>query len=272
MSAVLPTSRAYDLKRLRERLAAYDPVLRQTRRMSLGDARVDGCFLGGGLPLGCWHELVGAEADLEAAAVTAGFAARLCGALARAGQVVWVLRRDDLYAPGLSELGLPPGRLMLVRTRSEAESFAALEDALSARGVAAAVGEVERIGLTAGRRLQLACERRGATGLLLHRRLFGTASNRDARAEPAVAASRWRLAPAPSETAIGETGLGEPGLGPPRWAARLERARGGRSGGWIMEAYDGAAPFRVVAELADHRVAAETGVEREVHDLRRIAG
>ncbi|HEY3813156.1 MAG TPA: protein imuA [Caulobacteraceae bacterium] len=276
MSTALQTPRAHELKRLRERLAAYDPVLRQTRRLSLGDGRVDGCFLGGGLPLGCWHELVGAETDLESAAVTAGFAARLCGSLlsgglSRAGQVVWVLRRTDLYAPGLSELGLPSARLMIVRTRSEAESFAALEDALSARGVSAAVGEVERIGLTEGRRLQLACERRGATGFLLRRRLFGSTPNRAVRVEPAIAASRWRLAPAPSEMAIGE-----PGLGPPRWAARLERARGGRSGGWIMEAsFDGAAPFRVVAELADHRVAAPDASHGEREDtpraLQRIA-
>ncbi len=270
MSAPLQTQRVQDLRRLRERLAAFDPVLRQTRRLSLGDLRVDGCFLGGGLPLGCWHEMVGTETDLESAAITAGFTARLCAGLAQAGQVVWVLRREDLYAPGLSELGLAPGRLMLVRTTSEAETLAALEDALSARGVAAAVGEIERIGLTAGRRLQLACERRGATGFLLHRRLFGSAPGQTARAEPAVAASRWRIAPALSETAPGE-----PGLGAPRWAVRLERARGGRSGGWIMEAYDGAAPFRVVAELADHRVAApDTGgdIERSEHEPLRAAG
>lgn len=252
MSVPLPTQRTQDLRRLRERLAAFDPVLRQTRKLSFADRRVDGCFLGGGLPLGCWHELAGTETDLESAAIVAGFATRLCASLAKTGQVVWVLRRADLYAPGLSELGLPPGRLMVVRTRTEAETFAALEDALTARGVAAVVGEVERIGLTAGRRLQLACERRGATGFLLHRRLFGSASNRTARAEPAVAASRWRIASAPSETAPGE-----PGLGPPCWTARLERSRGGRSGAWIMEAsFDGAAPFRVVAELADHRLAA----------------
>jgi hypothetical protein len=74
--------------------------------------------------------------------------------------------------------------------------------------------------------------------------------------------------------------IGEPGLGPPRWAARLERARGGRSGGWIMEAsFDGAAPFRVVAELADHRVAAsdagpeagpETGDSEREDNLRAL--
>jgi protein ImuA len=267
MPSALPIHRIQDLGRLRDRLAAYDPVLRQTRKLSFGDARVDGCFPRGGLPLGCWHELAGTETDLETAALTAGFAARLCAGLAKTGQVVWVLRRSDLYAPGLSELGLPPGRLMLVRTTSEAETLAALEDALTARGVAAVVGEVERIGLTAGRRLQLACERRGGTGFLLHRRLFG--SRRNQQAEPAIAASRWRIAPSPSETLPGE-----PGLGPPRWAARLERARGGRGGGWIMEAsFDGAAPFRVVAELAAHRLAAppSDGAEHnnDIREFRR---
>jgi protein ImuA len=253
--------RAQTLRALRARLSALDPALRGGRGLSLGDARVDGCFLPGGLPLGCWHEFLGEGPDADAAAVTAAFAARLCAVLSRAGQVIWALRRADLYAPGLDELGLEPGRLIVVRTGSEAETFAALEDAVGARGVAAAVGEVERVGLTAGRRLQLACERRGATGLVLRRRLYGRPAAQEARAEPAVAASRWRIAPALSEPVAGE-----PGLGPPRWAVRLERARGGRTGEWIMEASDGAAPFRVVAELADHGVPA---AERE---SRRAAG
>jgi protein ImuA len=137
---------------------------------------------------------------------------------------------------------------VLVGAASEAETLAALEDALRTRGVAVAVGEVERVSLTAGRRLQLACEARGSTALVLARRLYGRRRARnEAKAEPAAALTRWRIAPAP-----GVTAEGEPGLGPPRWRARLERTRGGRTGGWIMEAQDGAVPFRVVAELADH--------------------
>ncbi len=250
-------NRAAELAALRAKLAAYDPALRRGRVLGLGDGRVDGCFPRGGLPLGCWHELTGEGIDLDAAAVTAAFTARLCGALASGaqGQVLWVLRRDDLYAPGLAELGLTPDRLILVRTTSEAETLAAVEDCLSAPGVLAAVGEVEQVDLIAARRLQLACERRGATGLMVCRRLFGRQSRLADKASPAVAASRWRVGPAPSAIETDERGEEIPGLGPPRWTVRLERARGGRSGGWIMEACDGAVPFRVAGELADHGLA-----------------
>src|ERR1700755_3502132 len=93
--------------------------------------------------------------------------------LARRGEVVWVLRRDDLWAPGLTGLGFPPERLIQVCARDEAETLAIMEDALTTAGVSAVFGEVEAVALTAGRRLQLACERRGATGFVLKRRPFG---------------------------------------------------------------------------------------------------
>jgi protein ImuA len=260
----MPLARADSLRALRAQLSAYDPALRGGRTLSFGDARVDRCFPGGGLPLGCWHEFVGEGSDTETSAVTAAFGARLCGAVSRKGQVVWVLRREDLYAPGLAELGLGPERLVVVRTSSEAQTLAALEDALRTRGVAAAVGEIERVGLTAGRRLQLACEHHGTTGLVLKRRLYGAAPKADARPEPAISASRWRITPRPSEPLEDE-----PGLGIPRWEVRLQRTRGGRTGAWIMEAQDGAVPFRVVAELADHQLAAAPDPR---DDLRRAMG
>ncbi|MES1197535.1 MAG: hypothetical protein ABUL55_02810, partial [Pseudomonadota bacterium] len=51
--------------------------------------------------------------------------------------------------------------------------------------------------------------------------------------------------------------------GAPRWAARLDRCRGGRTGAWIMEMHNAAGsqtgPIRVVAELADHTLATDHG-------------
>jgi protein ImuA len=112
-------------------------------------------------------------------------------------------------------------------------------------------GEVEAVDLTAGRRLQLACEQGSATGFVLRRRPFGGRGRADASS---AAATRWTVAPAPSEPAPGE-----PGLGAPRWRVGLERCRGGRTGAWIFEAAeddDAAHPFRLVAELGDRDVAA----------------
>ena len=242
-------ARASQLRALRARVASAEGG-RRHGVLPFGDGRVDSCFPGGGLPLGRWHELAGEGMEVETAACAAAFTAVLAARLAKAGEIVWVLQRPDLHAPGAAGLGVAPGRLLFVEARDDAEALAALEDALRAKGVAAAVGEIDRLDLVAGRRLQLACEGGGATGFVLRRRVFGKRRGRK-EDEPSAAATRWRVAPSPSEPAGGE-----PGLGPPRWRVRLDRCRGGRAGGWIMEADDEADPVRVVAELADHELAA----------------
>ena len=238
-------SRQARLMAVRKRLATLEGVAGKDVS-PFGDPRVDSCLPGGGLALGRWHEAVGEGMETETAAAAAAFVATLVTPLAARGAVVWVMRRDDLYAPGLASLGFPAERLIQVRAPSEACALAALEDALGAAGVAAAIGEVETLDLTAGRRLQLACERGGATGFVIRRRLFG---GKAALGLAAAASTRWRIASAPSELAPGE-----PGLGPPRWRVELERCRGGRTGSWIMEKSDGALPLRVVAELGDREL------------------
>jgi protein ImuA len=224
------------------------------RVLPLGDPRVDACLPGGGLPLGRWHEIVGEGLEAEDPAAAAGFAARLAAALAeKGGETVWVLRRDDLYAPGLAGFGLDPARLLFVAVRKDAEVLAAVEDALRTTGVAAVVGEAEALDLTAGRRLQLACEQTGATGLILRRRRALAAGRKgqgrgERRDEATAATTRWRIGPEPSRPEE----AAYTGLGPPRWRVELERCRGGRTGAWSLEAGDGPHPLRLVAELADH--------------------
>lgn len=230
--------------------------------LSLGDPRIDGCFLGGGLPLGCWHEFVGEGLEAETGACPAGFAALMAAPLARRGEAVWILRRDDLFAPGLVGLGFPAERLIQVCARDEDEALAVAEDALSTPGVTAVFAEVEAVNLTAGRRLQLACEKRGATGFIIRRQPYG---GRVKAAAGSAAASRWRVAPAASVTPPGEFGLG-----PPRWSALLERCRGGRTGGWLFEATeaftyevsDGTHPLRMVAPLGDLQLAPAQPLQR----------
>ncbi len=219
--------------------------------LAFGDARIDAVLPGGGLPLGCWHEVVGEGMQIETAAAAAGFVAALAAPLARRGTVVWVMRRDDLYAPGLGGLGFPATRLIQVQAKDETQSLIALADALATAGVIAAIGEVEGVDLTAGRRLQLACERRGATGFIIRRRPYGGTSPGASRGEAtgSAAATRWRIAPAPSEPLPGE-----PGLGAPRWHVTLERCRGGRTGTWIMEKTEDAHPLRLVADLGDRQL------------------
>jgi protein ImuA len=235
-------SRQARLMAVRKELAARE---RGAGVLPFGDAAVDAHLPGGGLPLGRWHEAAGEGMEIETAAAAAAFVAALAAPLAARGAVVWVMRRADLYAPGLAALGFPAERLIQVRVDGEDEALAALEDALGSPAVAAAIGEADSPDLIAGRRLQLACERHGAAGFLLRRRPFGGGG----RDEALLAATRWRIAAAPSEPAAGE-----PGLGAPRWRVVLERCRGGRPGAWIMEKRDDAHPLRVVAELGDRQL------------------
>lgn len=251
-----------DLAAMRATIAALEAGGRaESASLPFGAPEIDACLPGGGLPLGRWHEVLGEGMEIETAAAPGLFAALAAAPLARRGEAVWVLRRDDLWAPGLTGLGFPAERLIQVCVKDEAEVLATMEDALSTPGVAVVLGEADAVGLTAGRRLQLACERRGATGFLIRRRPYGGKAAR----EPAgsAAATRWRVASAPSEPDPGDLGPPMPGLGPPRLLVTLERCRGGRPGRWLMEASgayslesgDGTHPLRLVARLADRQLA-----------------
>ena len=100
-----PARRAV-LERLRARLARLDAVGPGGGAvLPLGLPGIDRVLPGGGLARGCLHELCGA-ADQGAAL---GFAVALLGRLiADGGHVVWIGPRDELFAPGLVELGLAP--------------------------------------------------------------------------------------------------------------------------------------------------------------------
>jgi len=245
------------LDAVRAQIAAIESVGRpQAGCLPFGDPRIDGRLPGGGLPLGRWHEITAPGMEVETAAAPAAFTALLAAPLARRGEVVWVMRRDDLCAPGLSGLGFPPERLIQVCARDEAEALSVMEDALATAGVAAVVGEVEAVDLTAGRRLQLACEKRRSTGFLIRRRPFGGAARRETGGS--AAATRWSVSSAPSEPLAGEFGLGAP-----RFQVTLERCRGGGGGAWLFEAAnaycweetDVAHPLRLVADLGDRQLA-----------------
>lgn len=257
----MPASRLARLAAVRGQVAALEAGTRTPSSvLPFGDPSVDDCLPGGGLPLGRWHELTGDGMETEIGAATAGFTALLARPLAARGAVVWILRRDDLYAPGLETLGFPARRLIQVRVRDETAALMALEDALGSAGVAAVAAEIEDVDLTAGRRLQLACEKHGATGFVIRRRPFGGTSRKGAAGS--AAATRWRIGASASDPPTGE-----PGLGPPRWTAALERCRGGRPGAWTFEwrqeADHGSHPLAVVPGLAGDGLAAA-----EPHRLR----
>jgi protein ImuA len=240
------------LQTLRASIAGLENASRPAHGvLPFGDPRIDERLPGGGLARGAWHSLTSDGLELEIAAAAGSFAALLAKPLAALGAAVWVLRRDDLYAPGLAALGFPAQRLIFVRAGDDEEVLAAVEDAARAPGVAVVVGETDNIGLVAGRRLQLACATHGATALLVERRPFGGRANPRDAASPST---RWRIGGQASQPQNNWIGLGAP-----RWRVELERCRGGRTGEWIVEMKEqdhGPYPLRVVAELADHRMVA----------------
>jgi protein ImuA len=214
--------------------------------LPLGAVEIDRALGEGGLRLAALHEASGPAAD--------GFAAMLAGRIAArtGGAVLWCMRgRADLYPPALPALGLDPARLVLVRCRGRAAVPAAMEEAMRCPGLAAVVAEMDRPpGMIAGRRLQLAAEAGGVTGLVLLRRGATShgATSRDATRRhganapgamaPSAAVSRWRVDPAPGGAGI-------------RWQLTLLRCRGGGVGAWKVEWDEKTHRLAVVSQTGD---------------------
>lgn len=236
---------------LRARLAAVAVPAGRHGAVAFGDPRVDAHLPPGGLVLGALHEVMAEGVEAETGALTAAFAAALLTRLlARPGEarpVIWIARRADLYPPGLAAYGLDPARLLLVQSGGDAPTLAAAEAALRDGAAAVAVAETGTFPRLAGRRLTLAAEAGGSTGLVLRRWPHGRKPAAPGRAD-GTAATRWRLAAVPSLSEGGAPGT-------PRWQVTLTHARGGRPGAWIMTPQTGGddAPhaLRVVAGLAD---------------------
>jgi len=208
--------------------------------LPLGLPAIDAALPRGGLPLAALHEMLGVEGDGAAA----GFVAVLLARLER--PVAWVAAGTDLYGLGLHGLGLDPARLILIEAPRPRDRLWAFEELLRSRGLAGIAAEIDRLDLTATRRLQLAAETSGAAGFLLRGAEAGGAS---------AARTRWRI------TALASTaGLG---IGPPRWRVELLRCRSGRPGAWTI-AWDGKEgwheqPESLPGAARDRGVAAASG-------------
>lgn len=195
-----------------------------------GIPALDAALPGGGWPTGCFHEVAGLDGTAP------GFAA-WAATLLPAGPVLWVGERPDLAGAGLEALGLDPARLILARAGRAVDILWCMEEGLRTRGLAAVIGELQWIDLTAGRRLQLAAAAGATTGLLLSVLKSG--------AEPpsghSAAVTRWHIEPAPSRLSWG-------------WRANLMRARGGAPASFHLEWDHATDRLRLAAEL-EHRPA-----------------
>ena len=247
----IPADRTALLAGLRARIRCIEGVGGEgVRTLPFGVEGIDSVLPEGGLPLGCLHAVAAADSGAGTA-----FAAALLGRLAsRRAPALWILRGRDLHAAGLAAYGLTPDRLIAVRAARRADALWTMEEALRCTALSAVLGEVEGVDLTASRRLQLAAESSGVTGILLRMEERRMERGRTRHPEAASAAvTRWRLAAAPSRDESGPEGetcdadiprheghAREPGVGAPRWRVTLERCRGGRPGAWILEWSEGA--------------------------------
>ena len=228
------------------------------RRPSLpfGVAALDAKLAHEGLRLDAFHEVAGATPCLSD---DAGATLFIAGIAARAwGPVLWVVRRRDLFAPGLYQAGLAPHRVLYAEARDDNELLAIMEEGLRHRGLGAVIGEAKRAGLAATRRLQLAAEGGRTIALLLKQHARDGA---DPLGQPSAAVTRWRIASAPSAPLPCE------GIGRARWNLELVRQKGGEPFSMIVEAPDEtgriALPARMAARPAPPRRAHTEGAAAE---------
>src|SRR6478752_6405076 len=130
--AAHPTSKAAVLAELRGRIRRMEGIggADGTHLLPLGVREVDQALPDGGLPLGCLHEVVGENDPFNG--VATGFSAAILARIVERqvgqsqgyqsqGEVVWITRGNDLYAPGIAAYGLKPERLIVVRARRDTD-------------------------------------------------------------------------------------------------------------------------------------------------------
>lgn len=233
------------IERLREQLRTIEcGGFRRREVLPFGVSALDAALAPGGLTLGALHEVTGATPALGDDAAATLF---LAGIAARAwGPVLWVVRRRDLFAPGLFQVGLSPHRVLYAEAADDAELLQLMEEGLRHRGLGAVVGEAKRVAMPATRRLQLAAEGGRTIALLLKRH---AREGVDPLGVPSAAITRWRVGCRPSAR------LPVAGLGRARWHLSLARQRGGESFDCIVEAPDETGRLALPARLVDRSAA-----------------
>lgn len=202
-------------------------VAHRPDRIALGHAEADSA-LQGGLAKAAIHEVF-SEGHQGASAT--GFVAGLAGRVSARRPLLWVrqdfseLEAGALSMSGLAELGLDPRCLVTVRAADVEDTLRTAADALACDALGGVVldlwGETRQFDLIASRKLTLAAQASGVTGLLL--RMAATPL-------PSTAETRWMLRAAHSPP-----GTVWSAWGAPRFDAELVRNRHGPVGRWIME-------------------------------------
>ncbi len=237
----LPDTQSAVLAQLRETLRAIEGDGHRRRPvLPFGVGGIDARLANNGLRLDALHEVTAASPslgdDASATLFMAGIAARAWG------PILWVVRRRDLFAPALYQVGLAPERVLYAEAADDAEVLALMEEGLRHRALGAVIGEARRVGMPATRRLQLAAEGGRTIALLMKRHAREGA---DTLGAPSAAVTRWRIGSAPS------TPIPTAGIGRARWHVSLVRQRGGEPFQLTVEACDETGRIALPAKLVD---------------------
>jgi len=264
----MTSARMSTLASLRGRIERIEAATGATapNRVALGHAEADAALCGG-LAMAAVHEVF---AEGRQGTVATGFVAALAARVSARRPLVWVrqdfcdLEAGTLSMSGLAELGLDPRCLVTVRATDVESALRSAADALACDALGAVVlevwGETRQLDLVASRKLTLAAQASGVTGLLL--RIAASPL-------PSTAETRWivRAAHSPPGSHLLPAALG--GIwGSPCFDAELVRNRHGPTGRWIMEWKCDECLF---SEAADPQPLAATPARRP-HQARASAG
>ncbi|MBN2445139.1 MAG: hypothetical protein JXO22_00310 [Phycisphaerae bacterium] len=189
--------------------------------------------MGGGFACGAVHELVGTSNATPVRSIA------LRTAALAAGQQNWVIYIDnanDCYPPGLAQLGIPLGRLLMIHASSATDTLWVCEQALRCSAIAAVIAAPRHLDTYVSRRLQLAAEAGGGLGLLLRP---------DAEHNKTFAASRIRFEPMAQDREVRQV-----------LATVLKLREGSPSEPFVVELSDASGPVSTSAVPLDRSRAA----------------
>jgi protein ImuA len=201
--------------------------------VDVGLGPIKNAFPNASFPLGAMHEFLSTRAE-DAAATTGFIAGLLASLMGSNGTCLWISSSRTLFPPALKNFGIAPDRFIFIDVQRERDVMWAMDEALKCGALTAVVGEMQEIGFTASRRLQLAVEQSQVTGFVLRNNLRHN-SRQTGKLNTTACVSRWKITSLPSVPLV----IGMPGIGFPQWRVELLRIRNGKSGVWDIQWRDG---------------------------------
>ena len=173
----------------------------------------------------------------------------------------WVFYIDtagDFYPPAVVQLGLPLERLLVIRTKRNADALWICEQTLRCKAVAAVVLPIRTIDAYVSRRLQLAAETGGGLGFLLRS---------DARRGHTFAATRLQIDPLPNKDPTPCLHLFDVGTVPKGRKSMAQGVSPGMRDHERMESPGGATEMRAASNPVYRPSGAEISEEHEFRGL-----